>query len=149
MNRLIGLFAAMAIICLNMFCIPVMAAEMTFQLVNDSDRALNFKLFSRGESRQQWPAKTKAFSVKPDSAVQQIKITCEEGEQICWGAWMTVQTVSGEMVGASGARATRTSTHSTGAGERGQRNCEHCCHICKDGALVPATTLRDSKPGAK
>ena len=52
MNRLIGLFAAMVIACLNMFCTPVMATEMTFQLVNDSEHALNFKLFSRGESRQ-------------------------------------------------------------------------------------------------
>ena len=125
------------------------AAEMTFQLVNDSDRVLSFKLFSRAESRQQWPAKTKAFAIKPDSAIQQIKITCEDGEQICWGAWVTVQSVSREIIGAAGERATHTSTHSRGAGERGQRTCESCCHICTDGALVPATMLHDPKPGAR
>ena len=148
MNRLTWQLGAVAVVLLSAFSTPATAAEMTFQLVNDTERALNLKLFSRSESRQQWPSKTKAFSIKPDSAVQQLKITCEEGEQVCWGAWMTVQSVSGE-IGSGGQRETRTSTYSTGVGERGQRTCERCCHICKDGALTPATTLRDPDAAAK
>ncbi len=126
-----------------------MAAEMTFRITNDTERALSLKFFSRAESRQEWPSKTKAFSVRPESSVQQIKISCEEGEQICWGAWMAVQSVSGEIVGAGGQRTTRTTKFSTGAGERGLRTCERCCHVCVDGAITPLTTLRDPKPGAK
>ena len=78
-----------------------------------------------------------------------VKITCDAGAQICWGAWMKVQTVSGELRGANGERATRTSTHGTGVGERGQRSCEHCCHVCTDGVVVPPTKLRDPNPGAR
>ena len=123
--------------------LPANAAEMTFQLVNDTERALNLKLFSRGESRQQWPAKTKAYSVRPEAAVQQIKIKCTEGEQICWGAWVTTQTVSGEMTG-SGDRVTRTSTVNAGVGERGMHDCPGCCHVCKDGLITPVSALRNS-----
>ena len=149
MSRLTWLPGVITFVCLNAFSLPATAAEMTIQFTNDTERALNLKPFSRAESRQEWPSKTKAFSVRPDSAVQQIKITCEDGEQICWGAWMTVQSVSGEMVGASGQRATRTSKYKMGVGDRGQRTCERCCYICKDGAVTPAATLRDPEPGAK
>ena len=149
--RLTGAVAAataIVVVWLSALCVPAVASEMTFQLINDSERSLNLKLFSRSDSRQQWPSKTKAFSVKPDAARQAIKITCEEGEQICWGAWMTVQNVSGE-VGSSGARATHTTKFTFGAGERGQRSCERCCHICKDGAITPVIKMRDPDPGAQ
>lgn len=149
MNKLICLFYAFILICAAAFSMPATAAEMTFELINDTERPLNLKFFSRAESRQEWPSKTKAYSVKPDSATQQIKLTCEVGEQICWGAWMTTQTISGEMVGAAGQRATRTSKYMAGAGERGLRTCERCCHICQDGATARVATLRDPHPDAK
>ncbi len=116
------------------------AAEMTFQFVNGTERALNLKLFSRGESLRQWPARTKAYSLRPDSAVQQLKVSCDEGEPICWGAWLTVQSVSGEVIG--GQRNTRTGTVSAGVGERGIRDCPTCCHVCKDGTVTPPTSVR-------
>ncbi|MEI6737752.1 MAG: hypothetical protein WCL29_04655 [Pseudomonadota bacterium] len=145
MQRLNFLRATIAVVflsALSAICTTAAAAEMTFQFVNDTDRALNMKLFSRGESRQQWPAKTKAYSLQPDAAVQQLKIKCEEGEQICWGAWATVQSVSGEL-GSSG-RTTRTHTFNAGVGERGLHDCPGCCHICKEGAVAPAASLRNS-----
>ena len=149
MNRPIFLIVLIILAWLTASSTSGSAAEMTFQLVNNTDRPLNMKLFSRAESHQEWPSKTKAFSVRPDAAPQQLKITCEEGEQICWGAWVTVQKVSGEILGANGQRATRTSKFTAGAGERGLRTCEKCCHICKDGALVPIASLRDPSPAAR
>ena len=112
MSRLIWLPGAITFVCLSALSLSATAVEMTIQFTNDTERALNLKLFSRAESRQEWPSRTKAFSVRPDSAVQQIKITCEEGEQICWGAWMTVQSVSGEIVGASGQPSSPTTSDS-------------------------------------
>ncbi len=140
MNRLIHLLVAIALVALSAISTPSTAAEMTFQLVNDAEWAVNMKLFSRGESHQEWPSKSKAFSLRPDSAVQQIKISCEAGEQICWGTWRTVQAVSGE-VGGGGQRTTSTAKYQAGAGERGTRSCENCCHVCKDGAMVPVINL--------
>ena len=148
MNRLIRLLAAITAICLSVASMPTMAADMAFQFINDTDRSLSLKLFSRDGAHQQWPSKTRAYSVKPDAAVQQLKISCEEGEQICWGAWMTVQEVSGE-IGASGQRNTRTVKHSAGVGERGVRVCANCCHVCKEGALTPVAKLNDPDHAAK
>jgi len=128
--------------------LPSVAAEMSFQVINDTDRPLNMKLFSRGESRQQWPSKTRAYSIRPDAAVQQITITCEEGEQVCWGAWLTVQTESGE-VNNAGKRDTRTTQRRAGAGENGQRSCTSCCHVCKNGTQTPVAYLRDPNPDAR
>ncbi len=115
-------------------------AEATFQFLNDTGRALNLKLFSRGESLAQWPAKTKAYSLRPAEAVQQLKIKCVEGENVCWGAWMTVQSVSGEMVGTSG-RTTYTATMNAGVGQKGIRDCADCCHVCKAGLVTPVARL--------
>lgn len=149
MNRLMSLTVAIIVVWLGASSNSGIAAEMTFQFINNTDRQLNVKLFSRAESHQQWPSKTKAYSLRPDEAPQQLKITCEEGEQICWGAWATAQTVGNEIIGPNGQRATRTSKYSTGAGERGLRTCERCCHICKPGDLTPIAKLRDPLPAAR
>lgn len=121
---------------------PASAAEMTFQLINDSERPLNMKLFSRSESHQEWPSKTKAYSLRPDEAVQQLKISCTPEEQICWGAWLAVQRVTGD-IGSDGKRPTRTTKYVAGAGDRGNRPCTRCCHVCKDGAMTPVVKLND------
>ena len=120
----------------------VAAAEMTFQFVNDTDRALNLKLFSRGESLRHWPAKTKAYSLRPDAAVQQLKIDCVDGEKICWGAWMTVQSVTGEV--GNGQRTVHTGRLNAGVGERGMRDCPGCCHVCQQGTMTPVAALQSS-----
>jgi hypothetical protein len=150
MHRLLCFTVAIAVAFLSAVFTIADASEMTFQFINDTDRPLNVKLFSRAESHQQWPSKTKAYSVRPDSAPQQLKISCEEGEQICWGAWMTVQKLSGEVVGQNGQRASEVTTRiSAGAGERGLRTCEHCCHVCSDGTLTPVSKFRDVRPEAR
>lgn len=149
MKKICSLICAILFTLLNVFSVSASSAEMTFQLVNDTERALSLKLFSRAESHQEWPSKTKVYSLRPDAAVQQLKITCEEGEQICWGAWMTVQNVANEISGPAGQRATRTTKYIAGVGERGLRSCERCCQTCKDGSLTPVTSLSDPNPGAK
>ena len=124
------------------------AAELTFQFINNNERPINLKLFARGESQQEWPSKTRFYSLKPESAVQQLKISCEEGTQICWGAWIVEQTESGE-IGASGKRNVRSGKLMFGAGERGTRSCLHCCHVCKADASTPIIKLDDSGNNAK
>ena len=124
------------------------AADLTFQFINNNERPINLKLFARDESKQEWPSKTKFYSIKPDSAVQQLKISCEEGAQICWGAWIVEQTESGE-IGASGKRNVRSGKLMFGAGERGTRSCQHCCHVCKADASTPIVKLDDSGNNAK
>lgn len=122
---------------------PLVAAEMTFQMVNNTDRALSMKLFSRGESKQVWPGRTRAYSLQPDTAVQRVKITCEEGESICWGAWEIVTSVRGE-IGSDGQRATSVRKMVIGVGDRGMRDCPKCCHVCQDGTMTPPISISTS-----
>lgn len=149
MNRLHGLLAAAIVLIACAWHAPGHAADMTFQLINDTERQLSLKFFSRGDSRQEWPSKTKSYVIRPDPAVQQMKLTCEEGEQICWGAWMTVQSQSGEIYGASGQRTTHTGKVQYGTGERGVRPCEYCCHVCKDGLLTRIVKMSGPPNDAK
>lgn len=138
MSNLVRVAFILALVLFASATNRVAAAEMTFQFVNDTDRALNLKLFSRSESLRHWPAKTKAYSLRPDAAVQQLKIDCVEGEKICWGAWMTVQSVAGPI----GRQTLHTSTINAGVGERGMRDCPGCCHVCQKGLITPVAALR-------
>ncbi|MCA2999546.1 MAG: hypothetical protein ING75_13195 [Rhodocyclaceae bacterium] len=141
--RFAAFFMTSALIAISLVTANLtFAAEITFQFVNDTDRALNLKLFSRGESLQIWPGRSKAYSLRPDSAVQQLKIRCTEGESICWGAWMTMQSVSGQITGS--ARSTSTFKTHVGVGERGTRDCPSCCQVCTDGATGPIVKLGNS-----
>jgi hypothetical protein len=123
------------------------AADMTFQFINDTERALSLKLFSRGadgkQAGQQWPGKTKAYSLRPDDAVQQLKIDCEEGEKICWGAWVVVQSVSGQ-ISRDGERNTRTGSYQYGVGQKNFRECARCCQVCTAGKMVSVIKLASS-----
>ena len=133
---------------MGLFAGPAAAADFTFQFINDSDRPLALKLFSRADTHREWPSKTKTYNVRPDAAVQELKIDCDEGERICWGAWMAVQNVTG-MVGSSGRRDTRTTKYVAGAGERGMRECRSCCSVCKDGGKSPIAKLGDPDANAR
>lgn len=144
---LISLGAACALVG-SLAALPAAAADFTFQFMNDSDRALSLKLFSRAATHREWPSKTKSYSVRPGAAVQELKVDCDEGEQICWGAWVAVQNVTGQ-VGASGQRDVRTTKWVAGAGERGMRACTNCCYVCKDGAKSPIARLDDPDAGAR
>ena len=47
MIRLTWLPGVITFVCLNAFSLPATAAEMTIQFTNDTERALNLKLFSQ------------------------------------------------------------------------------------------------------
>ena len=144
MSRLIRPLGASSLVCLMLGSAPAIAADMMFQLINDTERPLSLKLYSRAESHQEWPSKTKFYTIRPDAAVQQLKLKCEEGEQICWGAWMKVEDISGD-VDNSGKRNIRTTKITYGAGDRGMDTCTECCHVCKDGSLTPAFKMKDAE----
>jgi len=136
MTRLLALLIAA-------FATSAGAADFTFQFVNDTQRPLSLKLFSKGESHRQWPARTKSYTVRPDAAVQELKIDCDEGEQICWGAWVGVAAASGT-IGGSHQRGGGGGKQVAGAGERGLEACTDCCHVCKGGAKAPVAKLTEA-----
>ena len=139
MTRLLKLLLVACALMGSLGTMPAAAADFTFQFVNDSDRALSLKLFGRGDAKREWPSKTKSYTVQPGPAVQELKVDCEEGEQICWGAWTTAQNPAA--IGGRGQREIRTTKYLSGAGDRGLRACTDCCYVCKDGAKSPVAKL--------
>jgi hypothetical protein len=107
--------AGVALLCLAAG--QAMAADMTVQIINNTERALSLKLFSNGESGRHWPGKSRAYSLKPGTDVQELKIDCEAGEQVCWGAWVTVESVGGQISDA-GSRSRRVGTYQYGVGQK-------------------------------
>ena len=140
---------ALSVVYASFHWMPATAADIRFQLINDTEYAINLRFFSRGESHQVWPSKSKAFTLKADSAIQLVKLSCEVGEQICWGAWMATQTESGEMTGTSGQRSTVRNTTYYGVGDRGVRSCVNCCQVCIADTLVPAVKITEQNYDVK
>ena len=128
---LIGALAAM----------PAAAADYTFQFVNDTGHAVALKLFSKAESRRQWPSRAKSYSVQPGTEVQGLKVDCDEGEQICWGAW--AGSAAPNTAGGTSRREGGGMKWIAGAGERGTASCTDCCHVCKNGERSPVAKLGD------
>ena len=141
MNRFHLAAAAGLLLCATS-TVPVAAADFTFPFLNETRNTIGLKLFSRGESKRQWPSKTRSYNVKPEEAVQELKIDCDEGEQICWGAWTGAQATG--TVGGSHQRMGGATKSVAGAGDRGIEPCPDCCHVCKDGAKAPVAKIKDS-----
>lgn len=142
MTRNPVLFAAALVVAVFLPPAPAVAAEFTFLFVNDTQRTLALKLFSRGESLRQWPSRTRAYTVKPDAEVQALKIDCDEGEKVCWGAWTGGQPAG--TIGGSHRREGRSTLSVAGAGDRGMEACADCCHVCKDGGKSPVAKLGEA-----
>ena len=133
----------LAALCLvGATALPSAAADFTFQFVNDTGQALALKLFSRAESRRQWPSKSKSYGLQSSSDVQAVKIDCDEGEQVCWGAWTGASGPG--TAGGSHRREGGPTKVVAGAGERGSESCTDCCHVCKAGGQAPVAKLGDS-----
>jgi hypothetical protein len=141
MTRFKLLGAACALL-ISSAAVPAKAADFTFQFMNESTRVLSLKLFSRGDSLNQWPSKTRSYSVKPDASIQELRIDCTEGEQICWGAW-TGGSGSGT-IGGSHRREGGSTKSVAGVGDRGMEACTDCCHVCKAGGKAPVAKLTDA-----
>jgi hypothetical protein len=121
--------------------------EVVFQIANNTQRSVAMKLFSRGESKQVWPSQSRAFSLRPDSAVQQLKFSCTEGENICWGAWFAATSESGEIHGDR--RQTSHMKVQFGVGDRGMRDCQACCFVCKAGTMTHEYRIGTTQDNAK
>ncbi|MBZ9871607.1 hypothetical protein LB542_12165 [Mesorhizobium sp. BR1-1-9] len=89
------------------------AADMTFFIKNQRGQAVAVELFSR-DRETVWPGDDKVFLIDPGSR-KSVPISCNEGERICYGAW-----VNGN------------DAISAGVGPDNDRPCDDCCFICVD-----------------
>jgi hypothetical protein len=90
------------------------SGEATFKFTNQAPNAIMVKLFSQNRSGWIWPAPDRHYNLD-DDAEHSFKISCQDGEKICYGA----------------SDSTNDATH-WGVGYKGTRNCQNCCIVCGD-----------------
>lgn len=94
--------------------LPAAAADVTFVMRNSHPNAVEVELYSQ-DREYVWPGNGEVFYLD-DGETKQIPLSCEEGETICYGAW-----ISGDK------------QSYWGVGPDNAENCENCCYTCTGG----------------
>lgn len=90
------------------------AGDVTFRIKNSHPNAMRVELYSQ-ERDYVWPGNGKDFYLD-DGETKELPISCNEGEKVCYGAW-----VDGDE-----------STY-WGVGPGNKEKCEDCCYTCSGG----------------
>lgn len=96
------------------FAGSTLAADVTFVMKNNHPNAVEVELYSQDRDHV-WPGGNKVYYLD-DGETKEIPLACEEGETICYGAWL------------SGDRQSY-----WGTGPDNAESCEDCCYVCGDG----------------
>lgn len=100
------------------------ADTMTWRVRSFSSAQVELVFYSQNR-RHEWPGNSKAFILK-DYKVHDVKLTCVNGEKICYGAWL---------------RGNQNRYWGTGKG--GKRACKDCCMTCENASLSPIMNLNE------
>jgi hypothetical protein len=111
MTRFSALSLAAAILAL---AAPAFAGDMNFYMKNQQDRGVAVELHSRDRNAV-WPGGDQVYFLEGRQK-KSVKVACQEGEKICYGAW-----INGD------------DSISFGVGpDNDKPPCEYCCFICVD-----------------
>jgi len=94
--------------------VPALAADVSFIMKNDHPNAVEVELYSQ-DRKHVWPGGNQVYYLD-DGESKQIQLSCQQGEKICYGAW-----VSGDK-----------ETY-WGTGPNNKEACEDCCYTCEGG----------------
>ena len=101
----------MAALVAVLFTTSAEATEMAFFVKNLRKEAVAVELFSR-DRETVWPGSDQVFLIDPASQ-KSVPLSCNQGEHICYGAW-----VNGN------------DSISAGVGPDNDQPCDTCCFIC-------------------
>lgn len=95
------------------------ADSLSWTFDNATEVNLSLEFYSRDRDRV-WPGEDQVFIIGPSDGARTYELDCNQGETICYGAW-----VRGD------------AETSWGSGFNGQRTCGDCCAICGGGVAEP------------
>jgi len=95
--------------------VPVKAGEATFKLTNEAPFNVMIKVFAKARNWQ-WPSHHTHWNLN-DGGQHELRISCQDGEQVCYG----------------GAYAANDATY-WGVGFKGDKACKDCCLTCGNAA---------------
>jgi hypothetical protein len=107
------LLAVCAVVCFG--GLPAQSDEYTFKVQSLHPNAVQIKFYSQTRKGHQWPDVKTAWDLDNDK-VHELGMICNDGEKICWGAWVK-----------GGNRP------EWGAGAGGTDACPDCCFSCRNG----------------
>lgn len=107
--------AVVAVLALLAATATVQAAEVTFEMRNSHPNAVEVELYSQDRNHV-WPGGNQVYYLD-DGETKQIPLSCDDGEKICYGAW-----ISGDK-----------DTY-WGTGPDNGETCEDCCYTCEGGS---------------
>ena len=90
------------------------AGDVTFVIQNSHPYAVELELYSQDRDHV-WPGDNQVYYLD-DGEAKTLPLSCDQGETICYGAWI------------SGDKGTY-----WGAGPDGKEACEDCCYTCEGG----------------
>lgn len=106
---------AAAALCLAALFAPVAhAGDVTFEIKNSHPNAMRVELYSQDRDHV-WPGNNQDYYLN-DGETKSIPLSCNDGESICYGAW-----VDGD-----------DSTY-WGVGPGNTEKCDDCCYTCSGG----------------
>lgn len=94
---------------------PASAADVTFTMQNNHPNAVEVELYSQDRDHV-WPGNNQVY-ILDDGETKTMPLACEEGEKICYGAW-----IQGDQ-----------QTY-WGVGPGNTEACDDCCYTCTGGA---------------
>jgi hypothetical protein len=90
------------------------AGDVSFIMKNGHPNAVEVELYSQARDHV-WPGGDEVYLLD-DGESKEISLSCEEGESICYGAW-----ISGD------------ETTYWGTGPNNAQKCDNCCYTCTGG----------------
>lgn len=91
------------------------AGSLTFEMRSSHPNVVSLEFYSTTRSGLVWPGNGEVYLLE-DSDVHNFKLSCRNGEQICYGAWVRNQSAS-----------------YWGVGSGNENRCTSCCYTCSGG----------------
>lgn len=102
--------------------VEAFADDVTFVMNNQHPNALRVQLYSQ-DRKYSWPGGDEDFYLD-DGETQSMSLSCNAGEQICYGAW-----IDGDE-----------DTY-WGVGPGNKEDCTDCCYVCEGGETEEITLV--------
>jgi hypothetical protein len=112
------------------FAGPAVADTVTFRIKSNHENKVKVKFYSQDRNHV-WPSTTTSYNLD-DYAFHNFRLTCQQGEKICYGAWVV------------GNNATY-----WGVGRGDKHSCSECCLTCNDGRIIAKTLTPASNQTAR
>lgn len=113
-RRLAAAVLSACVVLPALFALPAHAADVTFVIRNNHPFAVRAELYSQSRNHV-WPGGGQDYYLD-DGEAKEMSLACQEGEEICYGAWVDGDENTYWGVGPGNAEA-----------------CDDCCYVCSGG----------------